>query len=135
MGREPQQSRGLGGINPSITPPRCFIAVTVDVAVVASAERHGELVTDFAAECAALCEAEMVGIAGLPAADQARLLRDVTEVVAIADAPRLREGKRGLVDGLALPASAPLRLAFSVAYRSLASGSSVFRMTPDASRR
>jgi hypothetical protein len=76
MGREPQQSRGLSGINLGIAPPRGFITMAMDFTVVASAKRDGELVADFAAECAALCEAEMVGIAGLAAADQARLLRD-----------------------------------------------------------
>jgi hypothetical protein len=75
----------------------------MDFAVVTAAKRDGELVAGFPAQGPALSEAEMVGVAGLPAADQAGLSRDVTKVVAVADAPRLREGKRGFVNGCARP--------------------------------
>ena len=92
-------SRDLSGINCGLVPPCRFITVTMQFAMVASAERDGELVTDLAAERAALCEAEVMGVGRLPSADQAGLLRDVTEVIAIADAPWLGEGERGFVDG------------------------------------
>jgi hypothetical protein len=60
----------------------------MNFAVVTPAERDGELVADFSSKRAALGKAEVVSVAGVPAADQARLLRDVTEVVAIADPSR-----------------------------------------------
>ena len=62
--------------------------------MVAAAERHGELVADFAPERAALGEAQMVCIARLAAADQARLLSDEPDVVAVTDPPWLRQRQR-----------------------------------------
>lgn len=40
----------------------------------------------------------MVGVAGLPAADQAGLLRDEPDMITIVDAPRFRQGEDGFVD-------------------------------------
>ncbi len=62
--------------------------------MVAAAERHGELVADFAAEGARLGEAQMMSIARLAAADQAGLLSDVPDVVAVTDPPWLRQRQR-----------------------------------------
>ena len=94
-GRQPEPSRDLRCINPGLVPPRGFIAMAMDFAVVAPAERDGELVADFAAECAALGEAQVMGVAGLPAADQAGLLCDEPEVIAVTDTPRFREEECG----------------------------------------
>jgi hypothetical protein len=74
--------------------------MAMDFAMMAAAERDGELVADFAAECPALGKVQVVGVAGLAAADQAGLLRDEPEVIAVADAPWLWEGEGGFVDGL-----------------------------------
>jgi len=104
----PQFFRDRSRIDSGLLPPCRFITVTMQFAMVSAAERDGELVTDLAAERSALCEAEVMGVGRLPFADQAGLLRDVTEVIAVADAPRLGEGECGFVDGftgsrLALP--------------------------------
>ncbi len=61
-------------------------------------KRHGELVADLAAERPALREAQVVRVRRLAAADQARLLGDESDMVAVADPPRLRQGERALVD-------------------------------------
>jgi hypothetical protein len=50
MGFEPERSRGAGGIEPKLLPPRRFIPVTVNFAMVSPAERNREFVTDLAAE-------------------------------------------------------------------------------------
>ena len=94
MGLEPKRSGNRGWIDFRLAPPCGFIAVTVDFAVVAAAERHGELVADFSPERAALGEAQMVGITRLAAADQARLLSDEPDVVAVTDPPWLRQCQR-----------------------------------------
>ena len=47
-----------------------------------------ELIADLAAKCAGLGESEMVGIGGLAAADEARLLHDIAQVLSVAIAPR-----------------------------------------------
>jgi len=44
--------------------------------VVAAAEGHGELIADFETDCPGLRKAQVMGIAGLPAADQAWLRSD-----------------------------------------------------------
>ena len=95
----PQVVRNWLGIDACCVPPSHFVAAAMNLAVVAAAEGDGELIADFSAERAGLCESQVVSIAGLPAADQARLLGDEPHVLAIADAPRLGEGKYGLVDG------------------------------------
>ena len=70
--------------------------------MVSSAQRYGELVTDFAAERPALGEAKMMGIGRAPTADQARLLRHISDVVSVADPARLRKSQLALVYGSCL---------------------------------
>ena len=66
--------------------------------MVAAAERDSEFVANLAAERPALREAQMVSIARLPAADQARLLRHISDVVTVPNPAWLRERQRTLVD-------------------------------------
>jgi hypothetical protein len=70
-------------IYPGVAPPRGLIAVAMDFAMMTAAERNSEFITDLAAQGSALSKAQVMGIAGLPAADQAGLLGDMPEVVAI----------------------------------------------------
>jgi hypothetical protein len=44
------------------------------LAIVTSTQRDGELIADLTPHCPALCEAKVVGIRGLTAANQTRLL-------------------------------------------------------------
>ena len=98
MALQPQHP-GLGeGIDACFAPPSRFIAMAMQFAVMAAAERDGELVADLAAERPALGKAQMMGIAGLAAAEEARLLGDEADMLAIADAPRLGMGQHGFVD-------------------------------------
>src|SRR6266540_3705787 len=70
--------------------------------MVASAERDSELVTDLAAQRAGLGESKMVGVRGLAAAHEARLLGDIAKVLAAAIATRGRDREDALVDTLRL---------------------------------
>jgi hypothetical protein len=70
--------------------------------MVASAERDSELVTYLAAQRAGLGESKMVGVRGLAAADEARLLHDIAKVLAAAIAPRGRDREDALVNALRL---------------------------------
>ena len=80
--------------------------MTVQFAVMSTAERHGELVADLAAERPALRKAQVMGVGRFTAADQTRLLRHKAHMVAIADAPRLGMGENGLIDAVGARSSA-----------------------------
>jgi hypothetical protein len=70
--------------------------------MVPAAERDRELVTYFAAERAELGESKMVGVRGLAAADETRLLGDIAQVLPVAIAARSRDRENALVDTLRL---------------------------------
>ncbi len=72
--------------------------MTVKLAVVAAAQRNGELVTRLAAKRPRLRNTQVMGIGRLAAADQARLVGDKSQMVLVADAPRLREREGAFVD-------------------------------------
>ena len=67
-----------------------------------AAEWDRELVADLAAKCAGLRETEVVGVRGLAAAHETRLLGDIAKVLPIAIAPRGRDCEHALVDALRL---------------------------------
>ena len=94
----PQRSGGADRIDSSFAPPDAFVAAVVDLAVMAAAQRDGELVADLAPEGAALREAQVMGIGRSAAADQAGLLGHIFDVVAVTDPARLRQGECALVD-------------------------------------
>src|SRR5215467_1667569 len=66
--------------------------------MVPAAERDSELVTDLAAERAGLRESKMVGVRGLAAAHEARLLGDITKVLPVTIAPRRRDCQHAHID-------------------------------------
>src|SRR5262249_5727251 len=66
--------------------------------MVPAAERDSDLVTDLAAQRAGLGESKMVGVRGLAAAHEARLLGDIAKVLSVAIAPRSRKGQHALID-------------------------------------
>ena len=63
-----------------------------------AAHRDGELIADLAPKCTALREAQVMGIAGLAATDQAGLMSHMPDVLAIPHPARLRERQGALVD-------------------------------------
>src|SRR5262249_55838229 len=66
--------------------------------MVPSTERDSELVTDLAAQRARLSKSKMVGVRGLAAADEARLLHNIAKVVPVAISPRRPDRQHALID-------------------------------------
>ncbi len=62
------------------------------------AKRHDPLVADLSPQCARLSKAQMVGVARPAPAHEAWLCRDEVQVVLVANAPRLGQSQRRLVD-------------------------------------
>ena len=77
-----------------------FIATAMDLAMMAPAQRHGELIADFAAERAVLREAQMVGVCRPAPANQARLFGHEPDVLLVTKAARLGMGQPALVDAI-----------------------------------
>ena len=94
----PELSRSVERVNASRRPPLGFVAGAMQFAMMATAQRHGEFVADLEAKSAGLGEAQMVGVAGLPAADHAGLLGDKTKVNFVALSAWLGKGQHTLVD-------------------------------------
>jgi hypothetical protein len=61
---EPQRAGCDDWINTGIPPPRGFVAATMHLAMVASTQWNGKLITDLAPECTALGKSEVMGIRG-----------------------------------------------------------------------
>ena len=101
MGFEPQLTGRDGRVDAGFAPPRRFIAMTMELAVMTAAERHGELVADLAAERPALGKAQVMGVGRFTTTDQTSLLRHKAHMVAIADAPRLGMRENRFIDRLA----------------------------------
>jgi len=79
------------GVEANLGPPLRLISCPVKLAVMQAAERDGELVTHFAAECRKLCESQVMGIAGLAPADQTGSGGDEFQVRLVAIASRLAD--------------------------------------------
>ena len=63
-----------------------------------STQRNSELVADFAPKRAMLRESQVMGVGGLPAANQAGLLGNCFDVIPITNPPLLGQGQRALID-------------------------------------
>jgi len=87
---QPEDSGGVSRINPNVAPPDGFIAAAMHLAVMAPAQRNRELVADLAAQRRCLGKAQMMGIGGAAAADQARLLGYRFDVVMVTNPPGCR---------------------------------------------
>jgi hypothetical protein len=85
MGLKPQRAGGGGRIDASFLPPCRFVATAVDLAMMAAAERHGELIADLATKRPLLGKAQMMGIGWRAAANQTGLFGDKPDVVSVAN--------------------------------------------------
>ena len=86
----PERTGDFTRVDANPLPPRPFVADTMNRAMMDPAQRHRELVADLTADCAVLCEAQVMRIRGLAAANQAGLLSNKSDVVLVADPARLR---------------------------------------------
>jgi hypothetical protein len=69
----PKTSRDLDGIDLQILPPSDLVAGLMSLPMVASAERHSELIADLEADRPRLRKTQVMRISRLPPADQTRL--------------------------------------------------------------
>jgi hypothetical protein len=74
MGFQPERASADGWINTDLVPPSRLIATAMDLAMMSPAEGYDKLVANFAAKGRRLRNAQMMGIGGTAAADEARLL-------------------------------------------------------------
>ena len=95
---KPQRPRGAGRIKPKLLPPRRFVTVTVNFAMMSPAQWHCEFVTDLVAERTNLREAQVVRIGRPSTANQASLFDDMPDMVAITNATWFREDQCALID-------------------------------------
>jgi hypothetical protein len=95
---EPQCAGRDGRIKPGLSPPRGFIATAVDFTMVPSTQWYSELIADFTSESPGLGEAQMMRVGRAATADKTRLLGDMADMLAIADATRFSQEQHTLVD-------------------------------------
>src|SRR6516225_2368098 len=101
-GLSPELAGNLNGVDAGRLPPRLLVAGAMDGAVMRSAERAGEFVAGFAAERPRLQVAKMMRIGSFAAADETRLLGNITKVLPVTIAPRCRKDERALIDAVGL---------------------------------
>jgi transcriptional regulator of met regulon len=70
----------------------------VDLTVVTSTQRHGEFIAHLAPKGAMLCESQVMGVGGLPAANQASLLSNRFDVIPVTNSPLLRQSQLALIN-------------------------------------
>jgi hypothetical protein len=88
----------IGWIYAHIPPPRHFIAAAMELTVVTSTQWHGELIAYLAPKGAMLRESQVMCIGGLPAANQASLLGNRSDMIPITNSPLLGQGQSALID-------------------------------------
>jgi hypothetical protein len=90
-GLSPELPGDLDGIDAGRLPPGLLVGGAMDGAVMRAAEGHSEFVARFAAERPRLQVAKMMRIRLFAAADETRLLGDITKVLRVTIAPRCRK--------------------------------------------
>ena len=91
QGRRPELPCRLERGNLQIGPPRHFVAVTMQLMMMVTAERHREFVADLASEGSGLGEFQMMGIARRALADQAGLRGDERQMGLVAPSHRFAQ--------------------------------------------
>jgi len=90
MSFKPERPGGRKRTYSGILPPRCFIAATMDFTVMRATEWHRKLIAHPATEGPRLRKSQVVSIRRPPTTNQACLFHNMTDMVAIANASRLR---------------------------------------------
>jgi hypothetical protein len=91
MSSQPKYACAVGWIYAHIPPPRQFITAAVELAVVTSTQRNSELIAHLAPKRAMLGESQVMCVGGLPAANQAGLFGNRSDVIPITNSPLLRQ--------------------------------------------
>src|ERR1700676_3463172 len=100
MGFEPQRAGRNGWIHSYPPPPGGFVTAAMHLAMMPSTQGHSEFIADLAAECPALRESQVVGIAVLATANQTRLLGHMSDVISVSHPSWLRQSQFALIDRL-----------------------------------
>src|ERR1700726_1748531 len=103
MSLQPERASSDGRIDAGLFPPCGFIATAMDLAGMAPAQRHGELIADLAAECWRLRKAQVMRIGGAAAADQAGMFGNRFDVLSIANAAWRRQRQDSFIETRSLP--------------------------------
>jgi hypothetical protein len=101
-GLSPELTGDLNGVDAGRLPPGLLVAGAMDGAMMRATERDGEFVARFAAERPRLQVAKMMRIGLFAAADETRLLGDITKVLRVTIAPRCRKDEPARVDAIGL---------------------------------
>src|SRR5256886_16707916 len=107
-GLSPELTGDLNGVDAGRLPPGLLVAGAMDCAVMRAAKRDGEFVARFAAERPRLQVAKMMRIGLFAAADETRLLGNITKVLPVTIAPRGSDREHALVDALRLTSVDPV---------------------------
>src|SRR5262249_4009432 len=94
----PEPAGNLDRVNAGLPPPRALVVGAMHRTMMPATERDRELIADLAAERTGLGEPEMMGIRGLAAADEARLLGDIAKVLSVAIPTRGRDSEDALIN-------------------------------------
>jgi hypothetical protein len=97
----PKLQSDIDRVNAHVVPPSRLVAAVVHIAMVLSAQWHGELVADLTAERSWLGETNVVGFGWPRAAKETRLRRYMPQMLLVANPLRLVEAERALVDSSA----------------------------------
>ena len=99
-GLSPKLTGDFDGVDTGRLPPGLLVAGAMDRAVMRAAERDGEFVARFAAERPRLQVAKMMRIGLFAAADETRLLGNITKVLPVTIAPRCSNGEDTFIDAV-----------------------------------
>ena len=95
---QPQLASGKERINAYLFPPCALVTATVQLTMMSTAKRNSEFVANFACQGGALCKAQVMSISRTAAADEARLLGDLSRVLPVAQSARLGKRQDAFVD-------------------------------------
>ena len=98
MGFEPEPARDGDRLDAASRPPIDFLAGAVQFAMMRAAQRDREFVADLEAESAGLRKPQMVGVGGLPAADEAGLFGHEPQMLLVPQPFALGQGQDAFVD-------------------------------------
>jgi hypothetical protein len=101
----PEVERDRHRIDVDAIPPCGFVAFTMKLAVVDSAQRNRELIRYLAAQCTLLRKSDVMRVRRLPAAHCARLSGDEADVILIPIAARLHQSEGAFVDAFGIELS------------------------------
>ena len=81
-----------------LAPPCRLIAVAVNLTMMSTAERHGELIADFKTQGSGLRKPKVMRIGRLTAADEAGLRGHESQMGFVTQTPGLGNGQNALID-------------------------------------